>query len=106
MKLVLRNVYSEELIHLIKQFNSKIFFSQFSHKKLSSTARNTDFTVVLNGEKVEGFAKVDLAPKQSLVDLTATSSVGKSRFYYKLNKKSDRQATCEDTHNEFHTSTN
>ncbi|KAK6621829.1 hypothetical protein RUM44_001636 [Polyplax serrata] len=68
---------------------------QFSHKKLSSTARNTDFTVVLNGEKVEGFAKVDLAPKQSLVDLTATSSVGKSRFYYKLNKKSDRQATSE-----------
>lgn len=64
---------------------------------MSSTSRNTDFRVVLNDEKVEGFAKFDISPKQTLIDLTATHSAGKSRLYYKLNKKSDRQATCKQT---------
>lgn len=68
---------------------------QVTYKRQSDVSRTTDVKLVLNGQKIDGYAKIDLTLNHPVIDVTVNHPSGKSRFYYKLDRKSERQAECK-----------
>lgn len=68
---------------------------QVTYKRQSDVSRTTDVKLVLNGQKIDGYAKIDLTLNHPVIDVTVNHPSGKSRFYYKLDRKSERQAESE-----------
>ncbi|KAL0277818.1 UNVERIFIED_CONTAM: hypothetical protein PYX00_004970 [Menopon gallinae] len=65
------------------------------HKKLSSLSRHTDISLTVNDKVMDGFVKYDFSQHHPMIDVSFTHSGGKSRFFYKLEKTGNRQATSE-----------
>lgn len=97
--------YTRDLGHVTTHVIGKSPFKQvesydllLTHKRISTVSRNTDLKLTLNGQKIDGYANIDLTPNHPVIDVVLNQPDGKSRFYYKLDRKSDRQADCKYLH--------